>query len=86
MPPLFVIGPEGEGQLVNYRIRRNYIIVDRLFAAAELRLGDHQQAVRIVRTMASGARRADSSTLVHLTAPSAALRTAPIHQDAKRPA
>ena len=50
MPPLFVIGPEGEGQLVNYRIRRNYIIVDRLFAAAELRLGDRQQRVRIVRT------------------------------------
>ena len=50
MPPLFVIGPEGEGQLVNYRIRRNYIIVDRLFAAAELRLGDRQKRVRIVRT------------------------------------
>lgn len=50
MPPLFIIGPEGEGQLVNYRIRRNYIVVDRLFAAAELRLGDRQQTVRIVRT------------------------------------
>lgn len=50
MPPLFVIGPEGEGQLVNYRIARNYMIVDRLFAAAELRLGDMQKRVRIVRT------------------------------------
>lgn len=50
MPPLFVIGPEGEGQLVNYRIRHNYMIVDRLFAAAELRLGDEQKRVRIVRT------------------------------------
>ncbi|MEM9963536.1 MAG: P-type conjugative transfer protein TrbG [Pseudomonadota bacterium] len=50
MPPLFVIGPRGEGQLVNYRIRRNYMIVDRLFAAAELRLGDRQRVVRIVRT------------------------------------
>lgn len=50
MPPLFVIGPEGEGQLVNYRIRRNHMIVDRLFAAAELRLGDRQRVVRIVRT------------------------------------
>lgn len=50
MPPLFVIGPEGEGQLVNYRIRRNYMVVDRLFAAAELRLGDRQRVVRIVRT------------------------------------
>ena len=50
MPPLFVIGPEGDGQLVNYRIRRNYMIVDRLFAAAELRLGDRQRVVRIIRT------------------------------------
>jgi type IV secretion system protein VirB9 len=50
MPPLFVIGPEGDGQLVNYRIQRNYMVVDRLFAAAELRLGDRQRVVRIVRT------------------------------------
>jgi P-type conjugative transfer protein TrbG len=50
-PPLFVIGPEGDGQLVNYRVRQNYYIVDRLFAAAELRLGgEHQQTVRISRT------------------------------------
>lgn len=50
-PPLFVIGPEGDGQLVNYRVRDNYYIVDRLFAAAELRLGgDRQQVVRISRT------------------------------------
>ncbi len=50
-PPLFVIGPEGDGQLVNYRVRDNYYIVDRLFAAAELRLGgEHQQTVRISRT------------------------------------
>jgi len=49
-PPLFVIGPEGEGQLVNYRVRKNYYIVDRLFAAAELRLGGrNQQTVRITR-------------------------------------
>jgi P-type conjugative transfer protein TrbG len=51
MPPLWVIGPEGEGQLVNYRVRGNYMIVERLFAAAELKLGgDPQQIVRIVRT------------------------------------
>jgi len=50
-PPLFVIGPEGDGELVNYRIRQNYYIVDRLFAAAELRMGgEHQQTVRISRT------------------------------------
>jgi type IV secretion system protein VirB9 len=50
-PPLFVVGADGGSQLVNYRVRRNYYIVDRLFAAAELRLGnDPQQVVRIART------------------------------------
>jgi type IV secretion system protein VirB9 len=54
-PPLFVIGPEGDGQLVNYRVRQNYYIVDRLFAAAELRMGgEHQQTVRISRTDGRG--------------------------------
>jgi type IV secretion system protein TrbG len=51
MPPLFVIGPEGKPELVNYRTYGNVLIVDRLFAAAELRLGaERQQKVRIVRT------------------------------------
>jgi type IV secretion system protein VirB9 len=52
MPPIFVIGPDGEAQLVNSRIYQHILIVDRLFGAAELRLGggDHQQTVRIVRT------------------------------------
>lgn len=51
MPPLFIIGPDGKTQLVNYRAFGNVLIVDRLFAAAELRLGgEHQQKVRIVRT------------------------------------
>ena len=51
LPPLFVLGPDGKGELVNYRVRQNYYVVDRLFGAAELRLGgEHQQVVRIVRT------------------------------------
>jgi type IV secretion system protein VirB9 len=50
-PPLFVVGADGEAALVNYRMRGSYYIVDRLFAAAELRLGtDPQQVVRISRT------------------------------------
>jgi type IV secretion system protein TrbG len=52
-PPLFIIGPEGRtSELVNYRVRGNHMIVDRLFAAAELRLGDagSERRVRIVRT------------------------------------
>ena len=51
MPPLWVIGAEGGAELVNYRVQGNHMIVDRLFAAAELRLGgEHQKKVRIVRT------------------------------------
>lgn len=50
LPPLFVIGPTGESQLVNYRSRAPYYVVDRLFGAAELRLGgESQQVVRIER-------------------------------------
>lgn len=50
-PPLFIVGTDGEPALVNYRIRGTYYIVDRLFAAAELRLGtEPQQIVRITRT------------------------------------
>ncbi|MCP4385824.1 MAG: P-type conjugative transfer protein TrbG [Hyphomicrobiales bacterium] len=50
-PPLFVIASDGQPALVNYRVRDNYYIVDRLFAVAELRLGkDPQRTVRITRT------------------------------------
>ena len=51
MPPIFVLGSDGEPQIVNSRIYQNILIVDRLFGAAELRLGsgDRQQTVRIVR-------------------------------------
>ena len=52
-PPLFVVGRNGDSQLVNYRINGSYYIVDRLFAVAELRLGeDDQEVVRIERTAA----------------------------------
>jgi type IV secretion system protein TrbG len=51
LPPLFLIGPRGDGQLVNYRFHSPYYIVDRLFGAAELRLGaDKADVVRIERT------------------------------------
>ena len=50
-PPLFVVGPRGGSQLVNYRVSGHHYIVDRLFGAAELRLGEKpQQVVRISRT------------------------------------
>lgn len=49
-PPLFVVDPTGAATLVNYRIQGHFYVVDRLFDAAELRLGTkHQQIVRISR-------------------------------------
>lgn len=51
LPPLFMVGDKGEAQLVNYRVRAPYYVVDGLFGAAELRLGGKRQAiVRIERT------------------------------------
>lgn len=43
-PPLFVMGEDG-AELVNYRVRGGYYIVDHLFEAAELRLGQKNQTV-----------------------------------------
>jgi type IV secretion system protein VirB9 len=56
-PPLFLVGPKGEAQLVNFRQHGHFYVVDRLFDAAELRLGlKHQDVVRVTR-MAVPARR-----------------------------
>ena len=49
-PPLFVIGAAGEAELVNYRMRGHFYVVDRIFDRAEMRLGTgKQQVVRIER-------------------------------------
>jgi type IV secretion system protein VirB9 len=51
MPPLWVMGSEGGAELVNYRVKGRFMIVDQLFAAAELSLGgEKQQKVQIFRT------------------------------------
>jgi type IV secretion system protein TrbG len=51
VPPLFVVGQDGQSELVNYRMHGVFYVVDRLFSVAELRLGqDPQQVVRITRT------------------------------------
>lgn len=56
-PPLFVIGEDREASLVNYRVAGRYYVVDRLFGAAELRLGGkRQQIVRIERAAERRAR------------------------------
>jgi type IV secretion system protein TrbG len=50
MPPLFVLGADDQAELVNYRVSGRYMIVDRLFERAELRLGERrgQQRVRLI--------------------------------------
>ena len=51
-PPLFVIGGTGQAELVNYRVRGRFYVIDRIFETAELRLGSKkQQVVRITRTV-----------------------------------
>jgi len=45
-PPLFVTDRKGKkSKLVNYRVKGEYYVVDRLFNAAELRLGEKDQTV-----------------------------------------
>jgi type IV secretion system protein VirB9 len=44
-PPLFVMGRHGDAQLVNYRVKGDWYIVDRLFDKAELRLGEAPQSI-----------------------------------------
>jgi P-type conjugative transfer protein TrbG len=44
-PPLFIMGRHGDAQLVNYRVKGDWYIVDRLFDKAELRLGQAPQTV-----------------------------------------
>lgn len=51
MPPLFVLGAKNTAELVNYRVEGRFMIIDRLFERAELRLGSGKsgQHVRIER-------------------------------------
>ena len=53
-PPLFIVDAKGSAQLVNYRVHGRFYVVDRLFDAAEHRLGTkHQEIVRIDRGAAT---------------------------------
>lgn len=57
-PPLFVLGADGKAELVNYRQRDRFYVVDRIFDAAELRLGlKRSQVVRIDRVSRPAKRR-----------------------------
>lgn len=54
-PALFVLAPDGEAQMVNYRQAGGLFVVDRVFDRAELRLGDRRpQVVRIRRLQGAG--------------------------------
>ena len=58
-PPLFLVDTKGNASLVNYRVQGRFYVVDRLFDAAELRLGlKHQDVVRIIRITDATQRRA----------------------------
>ncbi|HEY0871764.1 MAG TPA: P-type conjugative transfer protein TrbG [Acidothermaceae bacterium] len=50
-PALFVVSSANEAQIVNYRVKNDYYVVDRLFERAELRVGQQEQEiVQIVRS------------------------------------
>lgn len=55
-PPLFVVGPTGEAELVNYRVRGRFYVVDRIFDVAELRLGTKKQRVVRIARVGDGTR------------------------------
>ena len=49
-PALFILSSDDQTQLVNYRVKNDFYIVDRLFKRAELRVGQQDQdIVRITR-------------------------------------
>lgn len=55
-PPLFLLDAEGQAELVNYRMRGRFYVIDRLITVAELRIGSKKQ--RVVRIARGGAERA----------------------------
>ena len=44
-PPLFIIGQDNKADLVNYRVKGHFYIVDRLFDRAQLRVGEDPQTI-----------------------------------------
>lgn len=55
-PALFVLAPDGEAQMVNYRQSGGLFIVDRVFDRAELRLGDRRPQIVRIRRLQGAAR------------------------------
>ncbi|NML88158.1 P-type conjugative transfer protein TrbG [Sphingobium sp. TB-6] len=59
-PPLFLVDGKGAAQLVNYRLKDHFYIVDRIFDQAELRFGTRKQQVVRVKRMGATRRRRSS--------------------------
>lgn len=55
-PALFIIAPDGEAQMVNYRQSGGVFIVDGVFERAELRLGDRRPQIVRIRRLAGASR------------------------------
>jgi type IV secretion system protein VirB9 len=53
-PPFFIIGPTGDAELANYRVRGRFYVIDRIFDAAELRLGTRKQLIVRISRVADG--------------------------------
>jgi type IV secretion system protein VirB9 len=54
-PPLFLVDNAGGTQLVNYRLRGRYYVVDRIFDAAQMRIGGKEaKPVKITRGSRKG--------------------------------
>jgi len=54
-PPLFLLDAKGDAQLVNYRVKGRFYVVDRIFDVAELRLGTKDQQIVRISRVADGA-------------------------------
>jgi type IV secretion system protein VirB9 len=52
-PPLFIRNGDGEADLVNYRVKGHFYIVDRLFDHAELRVGKDPQTIVVITRKAA---------------------------------
>ena len=52
-PPLFIRSGDGDADLVNYRVKGHFYIVDRLFEHAELRVGKDPQSIVVISRKAA---------------------------------
>ena len=67
-PPLFIRGEDGQADLVNYRVKGHFYVVDRLFEYAELRVGKDPQTI-VVITRAAAAHQVTASAGTKIGSP-----------------